>query len=200
VPYAPNATWWAHLPSKHVQTFWTVNKHQHPIAVFSTVDQFATGPPQTPPPAVTLAQISPEDTLRMPDLSNVLITYLVKVNRITATALLDTGAQLDFIYKAFMDRHSIATIKTSDHYVKMANGLRQDASHELQDATIDIQGFDSSCSLSVTALGQFDLILGMPWLTDIQPTIDVATKDATVTLDNGDIFTILFLYTIRILF
>jgi hypothetical protein len=25
---------------------------------------------------------------------------------------------------------------------------------------------------------------------DVQPTIDFATKDATVTLDNGDIFTI----------
>jgi hypothetical protein len=87
-----NATWWEHLPGKQVQTFWTVNEHHHPITVFSTVDQFATGAPQTPPPAVTLAQTSPDDTLRMPDLSNVLITYQVKINGITATALLDTGA------------------------------------------------------------------------------------------------------------
>jgi hypothetical protein len=126
----------------------------------------------------------------MPDLSNVLITYQVKVNRITATALLDTRAQLDFINKAFTDRHNIATIKTSEHYVKMANGLRQDTSQKFQDATIDIQGFKSSCSPLVTVLGQFDLILGMPWLTDIQPTINFTTKDATVTFDNGDIFTI----------
>jgi hypothetical protein len=166
MPCSPNATWRELLPDKQVQTLWTVNDHHHPITVFSTVDQFATGAPQTPPPAVTLALTSPDDTLRIPDLSNVLITYKVKLNGITATALLDTGAQLDFINKAFTDKHNIPTIKTSDHYVKMANRLRHDASHELQDATIDIQGFESSCSPAVTALGQFDFILDMPWLTD----------------------------------
>mgnify|MGYP002174493588 CR=1 FL=1 len=114
---------------------------------------------------------------------------MTKINRITTTALLDTGAQLDFNNTAFTDKHNIPTIKTSDHYVKMANGLRQDASHKLQDATIDTQGFESSCSPAVTYLGQFDLILGMPWLTDIRPTIDFA-NDATVTLNNGDIFTL----------
>jgi hypothetical protein len=72
----------------------------------------------------------------------------------------------------------------------MANGLRQDASHKYLDASIDIQGFMTSCSPTVTALGQYELILGMPWLTDVQPIIDFATKDATVQLDNGDFFTI----------
>lgn len=72
----------------------------------------------------------------------------------------------------------------------MANGLRQDASHTLVNADINIQGFSTTFSPTVTALGQFDLILGMPWLTDVQPRIDFATKDATVTLDNGDEFTL----------
>jgi hypothetical protein len=48
----------------------------------------------------------------------------------------------------------------------------------------------TSCSPTVTALGQYDLILGMPWLTDVQPIINFATKDATVQLDNGDFYTI----------
>jgi hypothetical protein len=52
-----------------------------------------------------------------------------------------------------------------------------------------MHGFETSCSPSAAALGQFDLILGMPWLTDVQPTIDFATKDATAQLDNGDFFT-----------
>jgi hypothetical protein len=30
----------------------------------------------------------------------------------------------------------------------------------------------------------------MLWLTDVQPRIDFATKDATVTLNNGDHFTL----------
>jgi hypothetical protein len=121
----------------------------------------------------------------MPDLSNVLITYKVRINGVIATALLDTGAQKDFINKAFTNRHNI---KTSYQY-RMANGLRQDASHEVIDASINLKGFVTTCSPPVTASGQFDLILGMPWLTNVQPVIDFKTKDATVTLDNGDSFT-----------
>jgi hypothetical protein len=137
-----------------------------------------------------VAATSIDDTLQMPDLSNVLITYKVSINGVMATALLDTGAQKDFINKAFTDRHKLRTIKTSNQYVCMANGLRQEASHTLINAAIDIQGFLTDCSPTVTALGQYDLILRMPWLTDVQPIIDFATKDATVQLDNGDSFTI----------
>jgi hypothetical protein len=72
----------------------------------------------------------------------------------------------------------------------MANGLRHDASHKLLDAAINIQGFMTDCSPTIMALGQHDLILGMSWLTDVQPVIDFATKDATVQLDNGESFTI----------
>jgi hypothetical protein len=94
-----NATCWAHMPRKHVETFWTATTHQQPIADFSTITLVATGPPTTLPPTAQLAQASPDDTLRMPDLSNILITYKVNINGIPATALLDTGAQLDFINK-----------------------------------------------------------------------------------------------------
>jgi hypothetical protein len=104
------------------------------------VNIFATGPPPILTPDTTVAATSTDDILQMPDLSNVLITYKVSINGGTATALLDTGAQQDFINKAFTDRHKLHTVKTSNQYVRMANGLRQDASHKFLDASIDIQG------------------------------------------------------------
>ena len=148
VPYTPNAAWWAHLPGKHVHTFWTADTHQQPLAIFSTVDQFATGPPAIPtilpPTDITLESATTDTALRMPDLSNVLITYRVRINGINGTALLDTGAQRDFVNSAFTDKHNIRTTKTSDDHVRMANGLRQDASHTLINADINIQGFSTT--------------------------------------------------------
>ncbi len=112
------------------------------------------------------------------------------INGKTSIALLDTGAQKAFLNKRFTDRHKVHTVKTSDMYVRMANGSRQDASHIARDIDINIQGFRTSCTPTVTDLGHFDLILGMPWLTRVNPSINFKTKDATVTLPDGSTFTL----------
>jgi hypothetical protein len=48
VPYSPNAK---HLPGKHLETLWSDTIQSRPLAVFSTVDQFKTGPPPLPSPS-----------------------------------------------------------------------------------------------------------------------------------------------------
>ncbi len=194
VPYSPNAKWWSHLPGKQVTTLWS-DDGDPPLAVYSTVDQFHLGPPTPPIPTPVPDPIPvpvPYDinAIELPDLSNVLITYTMNINGTTAVALLDTGAQKDFLNKRFTDRHKVKTVKTSDMYVRMANGSRQDASHIARDIDIDIQGYRTSWTPTVTDLGHFDLILDMPWLTRVNPSINFKTKDATVTLPDGSVFTL----------
>jgi hypothetical protein len=78
---------------------------------------------------------SPEQDLTIPDLRNVLITHTVTLNGISATALIDSGAQEDFIDTNFVLAYNMATTTTScRRYVSLANGTRQDAGATLRDA------------------------------------------------------------------
>jgi hypothetical protein len=196
VPYSPNAKWWPHLPGKHVETLWSDTVKTHPLAVFSTVDHFNTRPPPPPPwtpplPPPTLPVPLDLNAIELPDLSNVLITYRININGVDAIALLDTGAQKDFLNKRFTDRNKLHTVKTSDLYVRMANGSRQVSNHIARDIDIDIQSSRTTFSPTVAKWGYFDLILDIPWLTQVQPLIDFKTKDATVTLPDGSSYTVL---------
>jgi hypothetical protein len=178
-----------------VETIWSTETKQQPIAIFSTVNKFETGPPpptQTPPsqPPPEIRVETDLNVIQLHDLSNVLITYQQQLNGVNAKALLDTGAQKDFINKRFTDKSNKITIKTSNSYVRMANGDKHDASHVAQNINIDIHGFYTTASPTVTALRHFDLILGMPWLTRWNPHINFRTKDASVTLPDGRICTL----------
>ncbi len=78
IPYSPNAKWWSHLPGKHTDTLWSVETKGLPTAVFSTVDQFAPGPPPKPTPVINNPappEVRDINEITLPDLSNVLITY-----------------------------------------------------------------------------------------------------------------------------
>ncbi len=132
--------------------------------------------------------------LTIPDLSNVLITYKVLINGIEATALIDSGAQEDFVDTNFVLAYNMATTSSSHkRYVSLANGTRQDASATLTNATMvmtPIPGegshlFEDTINPTVTALGRYDLILGKPWLTRVNPTPDWTLNTLKIHLPNG---------------
>jgi hypothetical protein len=75
----------------------------------------------------------------------------------------------------------MATTTTSDkRYVSLANGTRQDASATLRDARMVMttrpeegsQRFEDTINPTVTTVGRYNLILGKPWLTRINPQPD----------------------------
>jgi hypothetical protein len=78
-------------------------------------------------------------------------------------------------------------------YVSLANGGRQDASATLTNATLVMtpipdEGthlFEDIINPTVTALGRYDLILGKPWLTRVNPTPDWTSNTLTIRLPNG---------------
>jgi hypothetical protein len=101
--------------------------------------------------------------LTIPDLSNVLITHKVPINGIQATALIDSGAQEDFVDTHFVLAYNMPT-STSSHkrYVSLANGTRQDASATLTNATMVMTArpeegshlFEDIINPTVTVLGR----------------------------------------------
>jgi hypothetical protein len=132
--------------------------------------------------------------LTIPDLSNVLITYKVLVNGIDAIALIDSGAQEDFVDTNYVVAYNMPTSSTSrKRFVSLANGSRQDASATLTNATMvmtPIPGkgyhlFEDHINPTVTSLGRYNLILGKPWLTKVNPTPDWTLNTLKIQLPNG---------------
>jgi hypothetical protein len=124
---------------------------------------------------------SPEQDLTIPDLRSVLITHTVILNGISATALIDSGAQEDFVDTNFVLAYNMATTTTSlIRYVSLANGTRHDASATLIDARkvmttrpeVGNLIVEDTISPTLTSLGRYDLILGKPWLTRVNPQPD----------------------------
>jgi hypothetical protein len=111
---------------------------KHPIMVQKHVDFVNTSIRTTHHPGIHNIA-SPEQDLTIPDLRNVLITHTVILNGISATALIDSGAQEDFVDTNFVLAYNMATTTTlHKRYVSLANGARQDASATLMDATMVI--------------------------------------------------------------
>jgi hypothetical protein len=135
-----------------------------------------------------------EHDLTIPHLRNVLITHIVTLNEISATALIDSGAQEDFVDTKFVLAYNMATTTTSlKRYVSLANGTRQDVSATLRDARMVMttrpeEGslrFEDTISPTVTTLGRYDLILGKPWLTRINPQPDWTFNTLRISLLDG---------------
>ena len=84
---------------------------------------------------------------------------------------------------------------TSSHkrYVSLVNGTRQDASATLTNATMVMTArpeegshlFEDIINPTITALGRYDLILGKPWLTKVNPKPDWMFNTLTIQLPNG---------------
>ena len=90
--------------------------------------------------------------------------------------------------------YNMPTTSTSrKRCVSLANGSRQDASATLTNATMvmtPIPGegshlFEDTINPTVTALGRYDLILGKPWLTRVNPTPDWTLNTLKIQLPNG---------------
>ena len=128
----------------------------------------------------------PEATL--PDLSRVLITFAATINGKECRALIDSGASDDFVDRTLVAAHDWATHKPGGvRYVRMANGVRQDASHSVPQADVRVGDWRGPVELLVTPLQKYGFILGKPWLTKHNPAIDWATNTLTIQMEGGPV-------------
>ena len=95
--------------------------------------------------------------------------------------LIDSGASEDFVGRELVQAYDMPTSRgPQKRQVRLANGSKQDASYVLADAPIQLGEYRTTRTLTVTPLGGYGLILGKPWLTDVNPGIDWVTNEVTV--------------------
>ncbi|KAJ9526673.1 hypothetical protein QJQ45_017555 [Haematococcus lacustris] len=91
----------------------------------------------------------------------------------SARVLIDGGATGSFIDSAFCTKYGIQTAqKVSPDYISLADGHQQQSNAMIPNARFRLGTYKGEQTLHVTHLHGFDIILGKPWLAEINPRID----------------------------
>jgi hypothetical protein len=137
-----------------------------------------------------------------------LLKFAARINGIEGTALVDCGATGDFVSQDFISQHRISsTPLDTKSTLLLADGTSRDITKRAPEMTVKFSGMESKVSPLIVPLQGYDAILGMPWLTTYNPTIDWRTRQlsfnsAKTTADNDKdkgIKTKVPLYTIRMI-
>ena len=121
------------------------------------------------------------------DLNKVLIVFKILVGGQELSCLLDSGASNNFVDRSEVTRLDLVTQRLGEkRFVKLANGVRQDASYVLRDTPVTFGTWSGVIGeAQVTPLGSYGFILGKPWLTQHNPTIDWRSNVVTWVDDSG---------------
>jgi hypothetical protein len=89
----------------------------------------------------------------------------------------DCGATGDFISQDFISRHRIpSTPLSTTSTLLLADGSSRDISRRVPTLSVKFSGIESKVSPLVVPLQGYDVILGMPWLSTYNPSIDWRTR------------------------
>lgn len=97
-----------------------------------------------------------------------------------ALCLIDCGATKNYMDSKFQKKAGVDGAAVLSGKVKLANGSEQSVSHVVPKARVQVGEYKDTLKCYVTDLGgQYDLILGMPWLKRHNPKIDWDTRTVT---------------------
>jgi hypothetical protein len=102
--------------------------------------------------------------------------------------LLDSGASHDFIAAHLLDRLSIPADRDAQLSVRLGNGDQQDGSFKVPRLSYRINSYKNTRGFIVTQLSQYDIILGKPWLSAVNPQIDWASNVVRFSMVKTHIF------------
>lgn len=92
----------------------------------------------------------------------------------SAIVLVDCGATGNFVSSSFVRQHQLSVTAPASEapLVTLANGTSKSSPGTLVAAPVRIGSYTDSLSFIVTELDGYDVILGMPWLSQYNPTVD----------------------------
>ncbi|XP_063942638.1 uncharacterized protein LOC135152187 [Daucus carota subsp. sativus] len=118
--------------------------------------------------------------------SSDVVSGTLSVNAASAKVLIDSGATRSFISKSFVDKWNCETqLMHEPLSVVLANQDRISVEHVCPHCTIVIAGHVFPASLIPFQLGEFDVILGMDWLTSFNAQIDCKNKTVVLSSPQG---------------
>ena len=111
----------------------------------------------------------------------------LSVNSVPAKVLIDSGATRSFISRKFSQQLNCPSCLLKDVLViETANQDRTHVDQVCPDCEIEILGHRFRANLIPFKLGEFDVILGMDWLSEHDAQIDCKKKKVTLRISEDD--------------
>ena len=109
-----------------------------------------------------------------------------KLNYVTVRILFDSGATDSFISPSALEKSGLAAYEYDDFkQVEMASREKQAVGPSVDNCIVDLGVCTTRLKVYVTALGTYDLIIGMDWLTAHRALVDCFTKRVFCVDDEG---------------
>jgi hypothetical protein len=102
-----------------------------------------------------------------------------KIANHSATTLLDSGATGNFMDPCFQKKTRIlGELKAKPTLIRGLSGKEMETILEIESGPLSmtIQDHTENINFDVTPLGEYDIVLGIPWLQYHNPTIDWKTE------------------------
>ena len=115
-----------------------------------------------------------------------LLTFNCNVGGFPARVLIDGGAEGDVISTKFQKQHNLPLTSCHPIPVLLPNGSSSITSHTAS-ITIEREAYSDTLNPILYPLQRYDLILGKPWLTRINPQIDWRTNNLHFNHNGKDI-------------
>jgi hypothetical protein len=114
--------------------------------------------------------------------NNDLIRLEGTINGHEAVMLVDSGSSGNFISETYAERNKLPVqiLSTGAKDVKLADGSRVKTNRQIQNVNVSVESHTEKMDFSILPLGNYDAILGMPWLSTHNPHIDF--RQGTVEL------------------
>eukprot|EP00253_Pinus_taeda_P029424 PITA_29424 len=113
------------------------------------------------------------------------------INGVKLKILFETSATDSFISSYALNKFGLATRRQNDfHQVEMASGELQTVGLSVDQCKIDLGVYSTKLRVYVTALGTYDLIIGMDWLEAHQAWVDCYGKRILGLNDEGEVIQI----------
>jgi hypothetical protein len=135
---------------------------------------FNTRPPNTAPDPSSLEhhQLTSASVPDQP-LHSPLIKLDATLDGHPGNVLVDSGATTNFIDESFVQRHQIATETIAQvQRITLGDGSQRSTSVKTRPLVVRIDTYTHRLSFVVVPLAGCDVVLGMPWLSSLNPIVD----------------------------
>jgi predicted aspartyl protease len=117
---------------------------------------------------------------------SIVVEYSGTLNHVNVKILFDSGATDSFISPSALKRSGLAAYKHDDFkQVEMASGEKQAVGPSVDNCIVDLGVCTTRLKVYVSALGAYDLIIGMDWLAAHRALIDCFAKKVLCVDDEG---------------
>ena len=136
------------------------------------------------PPADSDADVERVRTTMSPSSPHFLVPVTMKQGRhIRTNAVIDSGAASNYIHKQFVEKHKLQTEKLPrPQPLYNVDGSQNNIAMMTEHVTlqVDMDGMTTDIDFKVADLYNNDVIIGLPWLRHVGPTID--WKEKTISM------------------